>query len=118
MRDGCAWGREGASGWRLEEAVNCPKKLAEPGIVQGQRQAEQGWSIREVDAGGHPGRNPEWGTLGTLDHFSFLMVKSTFTYIMPLKKKITYFLFISHLTLCWVLVAARKGIYILQDIVP
>ena len=60
------------------EELNCPRKLGqEPRKVQGQRQAEQGWSIREVDTGGHP-----WKGLqsGGLEH------PLTFTYFMPFKK--------------------------------
>ena len=79
-------GKGGVAFWMETEELNCPKKLGqEPGIVQGQRQAEQGWSIREVDTGGHP-----WKGLqsGGLEH------PLTFTYFMPFKKKQTNFLFI------------------------
>lgn len=80
------------------EELNCPKKLGqEPGIVQGQRQAEQGWSIREVDAGGHPWKGIQSGGLGhplTCIFFSYGEKYFYIHYALKKKKK-TYFLFIS-----------------------
>ena len=95
MNEGClCLGKGGVAFWMETEELNCPRKLGwEPRMVQGQRWAEQGWSIRRVGAGGHPWRGIQSGGLEhplTCNFFSY--GKKYFYIHYALKKKTNLFL--------------------------
>lgn len=57
-------GKGGVAFWIESTELNCPRKLGqEPGMVQRQRTAKLGWSVRRVGAGGHAWQEVQGGGL-------------------------------------------------------